>query len=761
MPLRTLATTKRISVLYDISVFGLALRHEKAKTGVARVIEQVAYGLLAMPDLVELNFFIQSRDRIIQQDSREYLANDPRFANVPCYIDTVPHCDIYHSPFYPLCEGLPCKVRVLTVYDLIPILFPDFFDQSVCAQIAYTLATIAPQDHVLAISHSTRDDLLGHFPCKPNHVHVTHLAACPRIFHRVNDGNAIDPVKRKYRIPEGPYLLSLCTLEPRKNLEHVIKCFAHICRFKEIDDLCLVLTGAIGWDYDRIFSAIGAAPDIRKRIILTGFVPDNELAALYSGANAFIYMSKYEGFGLPPLEAMQCGVPVISSNTSSLPEVIGDAGIMIDPNDEIALCSSIVEIYLDRQKHRELTIKSLNRAAQFSWEQTALDTIKAYRYALDSIAFPPETTPSVRKADILVDGVFFQLMNTGIARVWKALLQEWVKSGFADSILLLDRAGTAPAIPGLRTKTIPAYDYNATDSDRLLLQALCDETGAELFVSSYYTTPLTTASLFFAYDMIPEVLGTPYFDLNAPMWREKHRGLSHASAFIAISRSTALDLVRYHPSAEHAVTIAHPAVDDTLFHPASMAERERFTSSHNISKPYYLFVGSRQNYKNGLLFFEGLARMKKRESFEVVCVGGLQILEPYLAQLVPDMTVHICQLSDDELRAAYSCATALVYPSLYEGFGLPILEALACECPVITCHNSSIPEAAGAAALFVRHDNPDEMARALEEVRLPEIRGQLNRMAYLQKQRFSWKRMAETCQQALEHVLISLRKRSC
>lgn len=757
MPLRTPATTKRISVLYDISVFGLALRHEKAKTGVARVIEQVAYGLLAMPDLVELNFFIQSRDMIIQQDCLEYLANDPLFANVPYYIDTVPHCDVYHSPFYPLCEGLPCKVRVLTVYDLIPILFPDFFDQPVCAQIAYTLATIAPQDHVLAISHSTRDDLLAHFPCKPDHVHVTHLAACPRIFHRVNDGNAIDPVKRKYRIPEGPYLLSLCTLEPRKNLEHVIKCFARICRFKEIDDLCLVLTGAIGWDYDRIFSAIGAEPDIRKRIILTGFVPDNELAALYSGANAFIYMSKYEGFGLPPLEAMQCGVPVISSNTSSLPEVIGDAGIMIDPNDEIALCSSIVEIYLDRQKHRELTIKSLNRAAQFSWEQTALDTIKAYRYALDSISPPSETTHSARKTTILVDGVFFQLMNTGIARVWKALLHEWVKSDFANSILLLDRAGTAPAIPGLRTRTIPAYDYNATDSDRLLLQDLCDETGAELFVSSYYTTPLTTASLFFAYDMIPEVLGSPYFDLSAPMWREKHNGISHASSFIAISRNTARDLVRFYPVASSAVTIAYPAVDTSQFYPSPENECDHFKRMHGIDKPYYLFVGSRQNYKNGRLFFEGFSRISDRSSYDIVCVGGAATLEASFAQILPDVRVHLLRLSDDELRTAYSGAVCLIYPSLYEGFGLPILEAFACGCPVITCHNSSIPEAAGAAALYVGSDRPDEMASAMKHIQLSDIRTQLIKMGHHHLNKFSWKRMADEVREALQNTFQALR----
>ena len=132
---------------------------------------------------------------------------------------------------------------------------------------------------------------------------------------------------------------------------------------------------------------------------------------------------------------------------------------------------------------------------------------------------------------IAIDGVFFQLYKTGIARVWTSLLEEWAINGFAQHIIVLDRAETAPKIAGVWYRNVPAYDYNNTDSDRQMLQQVCDEEGADLFISTYYTTPINTPSVFMAYDMIPEVRGANF---DEPMWREKHNGIRHASAYITI-----------------------------------------------------------------------------------------------------------------------------------------------------------------------------------------------------------------------------------
>ena len=159
-----------------------------------------------------------------------------------------------------------------------------------------------------------------------------------------------------------------------------------------------------------------------------------------------------------------------------------------------------------------------------------------------------------------MDAVFFQYNRSGIARVWSSLLAEWVRDGFAKQILVLDRQNTAPRIAGIAYRTIAAHSYAAPDADHAILQQVCDEEGADLFVSSYYTTPTTTPSVFMAYDMIPEVMNWDTSTLA--IWVEKHAGIRHASAYIAISHNTAQDLCRFFPSIRpEQVNVTHCGVD--------------------------------------------------------------------------------------------------------------------------------------------------------------------------------------------------------
>ena len=240
---------------------------------------------------------------------------------------------------------------------------------------------IEPDDWVIAISQSTKDDLCNYAKIDPSHVFVTPLAAS-NLFYPCLDSGQISVIKSKYGIPDMPYILSLCTLEPRKNIDRTIRCFVQLIKEQHINDLNLVLVGVKGWDFERIFSEIEYASSIRDRIIVTGYVQDQDLAAIYSRAMMFVYPSLYEGFGLPPLEAMQCGVPVITSNTSSLPEVVGDAGIMVDPSDDESLSLAIFDIYSQPFLRKSLSAKSLERAKLFSWERCAQLTVAAYETAL-------------------------------------------------------------------------------------------------------------------------------------------------------------------------------------------------------------------------------------------------------------------------------------------------------------------------------------------------------------------------------------------
>lgn len=415
-----------IKVLYDISVLGIG--HYFIKAGVVRVVGNILDGLIAddecnvyghVPspfhlhpalDALEAQYtsacpvwiqpghrhlYLKMRDLVLRQQG----VGAGKLTKWSLFLASavlemgrcspVPEADIYHSPFRPLptiaSTGNRTR-RFLTVYDLIPIRFPEYYSAGsrFFNVVRASLLSLKSEDWALCISESTRNDLCEYRPdLSPERVIVTPLAASS-VFRPCRENSALDAARRKYGIPEGPYILSLGTLEPRKNLPLLIKSFARVVRQEHITDLSLVLVGVKGWQYDEIFSEVIATGMSYDRIIFTGYIPDRDLSALYSGALAFAYMSQYEGFGLPPLEAMQCGVPVVTSNTSSLPEVVGGAGIMVPPDDGDGIGQALLDLYRDSTLRSELATRSLERASLFSWERCVHETVEAYKKALNS-----------------------------------------------------------------------------------------------------------------------------------------------------------------------------------------------------------------------------------------------------------------------------------------------------------------------------------------------------------------------------------------
>jgi glycosyltransferase involved in cell wall biosynthesis len=342
---------------------------------------------------------------------------------------------------------------------------------------------------------------------------------------------------------------------------------------------------------------------------------------------------------------------------------------------------------------------------------------------------------------VVVDGVFFQhRANTGIARVWQSCFQEWLKTGFARRLLLLDRAGSGPRLPGLRTRSLARWDPERTANDSLLLQHVCDEEGAALFVSTYYTTPIATPSLMLVYDLIPERLGMDMSDLS---WVEKRLAVEHASSYACISENTRNDLHELEPASRGKPAAVIPLGVETALGPATADEVAAFREARGFRRPYFLLVGDRYGvggYKNAELLFRALRGWEELKDHEVVCVGGEAHIEPALRVAGPKVRARRVSLSDEELRLAYAGATALVYPSRYEGFGLPVAEAMACGCPVITTKLASLPEVAGDAALYVDPDDPQGLRAAIEAVREPDRRASMVAAGAVRASAFRWDR---------------------
>lgn len=225
---------------------------------------------------------------------------------------------------------------------------------------------------VIAISNSTKSDLVSYFGVKPGKIHAIHLAA-DESYRLLNDKILLDGIRNKYELPSS-FILSVASLHRRKNLPNLIKAFSILKKQMRIEHK-LVLIGAPSWKYVEIIremEVLSAAGDI----IWLQSIPEEDLSAVYNLADVLVYPSLYEGFGLPVLEAMACGCPVVCSNTSSLPEVAGNAALLVDPMNVSDIADGVYRVLSDKNLRDDLKDKGLRRASQFSWEKTARETLR-------------------------------------------------------------------------------------------------------------------------------------------------------------------------------------------------------------------------------------------------------------------------------------------------------------------------------------------------------------------------------------------------
>ncbi|MFQ5855242.1 MAG: glycosyltransferase family 4 protein [Anaerolineae bacterium] len=311
--------------------------------------------------------------------------------------------DIFHSPDFVLPPVWHART-VLTVHDLSFLTTPETSDPHLREYLTRAVPrSVARADHILADSKSTKNDLIGHLNTDPERITVVYPGVDPR-FHPLDD-LAIADVCTRYGLSQ-PFILSVGTLQPRKNYSTLIEAYARLSRGEadrrddslaagpsirpasplprtlrqspgQASDLGLVIAGDKGWLYNEIFETVERL-GVGGRVRFVGFVADEDLPALYNAAEVFALPSLYEGFGLPVLEALACGTPVVTSDVSSLPEVAGDAALLVSPRDVEGLSHALHQALTDQELRTTLRERGLTQAQQFTWQQAATTVLGIY-----------------------------------------------------------------------------------------------------------------------------------------------------------------------------------------------------------------------------------------------------------------------------------------------------------------------------------------------------------------------------------------------
>lgn len=263
---------------------------------------------------------------------------------------------------------------IVTVYDVIPYIHPETFNwyQQLYFLLFYR-KLFKRAAHIITCSNHSKGDIARLLKVPREKITVTYYGIHER-FRVLNQKKYSNTLKNKYNLHE-PYILYVGTLEPHKNVPALIRAYAKVR--EKMPKIKLVLVGKKAWKLTQTFKTIKEL-NLEGHVIFTGYVPDEDLPMFYNGAEVFVFPSKYEGFGFPPIEAMACGCPVITTKGGSLPEIVGDAGILVDPNDITGLVKSIELVLKDRALREKIVQKGLKRSKTFNWKNAAKETLKVY-----------------------------------------------------------------------------------------------------------------------------------------------------------------------------------------------------------------------------------------------------------------------------------------------------------------------------------------------------------------------------------------------
>ena len=294
--------------------------------------------------------------------------------------------DLIFSPTHYIPRFSPVK-RVVTIFDLSFLHFPEMFERGDLYKLKnWTKYSAQTSDHIITISNFSKLDIVKQYFVSKNKITVSYPGFNSEVYKVIKDIKKISAAQKKYKTGQN-YIIYIGTIQPRKNLVRLIEAFAKLAeeKFGELrDQLKLVIVGKTtgpgksGWMYEDILQRPKQL-QIEDKVIFTGFVPTEDLVFLLNGSRAFVLPSLWEGFGIPVVDAMACGVPVVVSNISSLPEVVGDAGLLFDPYSKDQIEQAIRMILTDKKLANKLINLCLERSKKFSWEKMAKDVLKVFK----------------------------------------------------------------------------------------------------------------------------------------------------------------------------------------------------------------------------------------------------------------------------------------------------------------------------------------------------------------------------------------------
>ncbi|HNX10907.1 MAG TPA: glycosyltransferase family 1 protein [bacterium] len=278
--------------------------------------------------------------------------------------------DVFLAPHINFLSLSAAPKKVLTIHDLSFLRYPEFFSRrkNLWHRLINIKKLVKQFDCLVAVSEHTKIDIVEILKFPAEKIKVIYAGLNPEL-KPITDSNELSLVKTKYNLPDN-FILYLGNIEPRKNIAGLIAAYNQLRRENKIGDTKLIIAGATGWRIKEIFKTWRKSP-YQSDIIFLGYIEKADKPALYSLARVFAYPSFYEGFGFPPLEAMACGAPVVSSAASSLPEVLGNAAVLVDPDNVRSLATALAEVINDGKLRESLIAKGLVRAAEFKWEKTA------------------------------------------------------------------------------------------------------------------------------------------------------------------------------------------------------------------------------------------------------------------------------------------------------------------------------------------------------------------------------------------------------